>query len=689
MKNAGLAAAMFCLAASAGVLFAQEWPERAEGSIHLDVVVTDAAGKPVGGLDRRDFKILDDGKAREAASFAAYDGLHAKADPPVQMILVIDSVNNGFVEMALVREGLMKFLRQHEGRLAQPTTIVHFAASGVEFLSQPSTDGNALAAIVDKIPASLEPRGLDGLSLSMKALSALMKKEAGEPGRKMLIWLGTGWPTPTVTGPVLTRANERNELTQYGVAVQLAKEMEEERIALYGGFKGAEFYMRDYLKPGRKDSEIDSRALGLSVLALNSGGHGELPAINGDSAEAEILNDFVAEAGTFYSLSFDPPRAKRRDEFHELKVEVDKPGLTVRAITGYYNEPEYFRPKQKKQKQIMARQAEEPVVLRPVTVAQLAEIVGRLRSKHDEQAAKEIERLELTERLSSTKLAALGAELPGTRSKNALLAVGDASVFLAPPPDEIPQKAIPEIAEQRQMMSLTVDYLKRIIPRLPDFYANRSTTSFEEIWTPGDKEGLRGPGALHPAGVFKATVYVRGGREVVHADGAEERGLTTRGTFGPILSTAIIDAAHSDSTQWSRWEEGPNGPMAVFRWRVPQTESHYQVAGMGGLGEMSPSAYHGEIGIDPVSGAILRIVLEAEPGLGSSMERADIMVEYGSVAIGGKVYTCPVRSVAYSVGSLKTLEAALGMGLDQEAARLNDVVFNNYHVFRTEMRIVP
>jgi hypothetical protein len=32
-------------------------------------------------------------------------------------------------------------------------------------------------------------------------------------------------------------------------------------------------------------------------------------------------------------------------------------------------------------------------------------------------------------------------------------------------------------------------------------------------------------------------------------------------------------------------------------------------------------AYHGEIGIDPSSGTILRLTVEADPELGSAMER--------------------------------------------------------------------
>jgi hypothetical protein len=95
---------MFCLLASACVLFAREsGPEQRGEGIHLDVVVTDAAGKPISGLHEPDFKLLDDGRERSVSSFAAFDGLNAKADPPVEMILIIDCVNNGAVELAYIR----------------------------------------------------------------------------------------------------------------------------------------------------------------------------------------------------------------------------------------------------------------------------------------------------------------------------------------------------------------------------------------------------------------------------------------------------------------------------------------------------------------------------------------------------------------------------------------------------------
>jgi len=66
------------------------------------------------------------------------------------------------------------------------------------------------------------------------------------------------------------------------------------------------------------------------------------------------------------------------------------------------------------------------------------------------------------------------------------------------------------------------------------------------------------------------------------------------------------------------------------------------------------------------------------------VQRADIMVEYGAVAIGGKGYTCPVRSASIATGvSPMKLSATLYV------TRLDDVAFSGYHVFRTETRILP
>jgi hypothetical protein len=202
-------------------------------------------------------------------------------------------------------------------------------------------------------------------------------------------------------------------------------------------------------------------------------------------------------------------------------------------------------------------------------------------------------------------------------------------------------------------------------------------------------------------GGSKVVVVYRDGREVIdprewgkHPHHPEGEGLITRGTFGPILSIVFVDAAHSGGFTWSRWGRGSAGTVAVFRYRVPKEQSHYSVGTHGLSGdqgvEAQVSGYHGEVAIDPATGTILRVTVQAEQPLNSPILQSDIMVEYGPVEIGGKIYTCPVRSVSISIH---------GMGIMNEypftqststsdVTLLNDMTFDNYHQFRSESRIL-
>ena len=551
-----------------------------EGRIHLDVVVRDASGNLVTGLQAQDFSLSDDGKPRKIVSFTAFDEVKAKPAPPVVVILMIDALNNDFIEMAYIRQGLEQYLRQNAGHLAQPTSIVRLTTSGMETLSQASLDGNALADVVRGMGASNRPNGIYTFPPSMNALKRLAEEEAAKPGRKLLIWLGEGWPTPSITRETFTAVDGREQRANYQLIVQISKSLLDGHIVLYGGYTASEFYMRDYLKEVRKASDLDPHALSLDVLAYKSGGRGEVSLINGDSAVAGMISHFVAEASAYYAISFNPLQAKKADEFHALSVAVDRAGVTARTASGYYDQPEYYRPETMPEltKSLRKPEREALVEFTPVTVAQLSEIIREEKNRRDAELAKELERLQLTQRLNTNNLSALTAELRGPKAKAALMAVGDASVFLEPPEAEIPDRAVPDMEGRRRIFSLTVDYLKTTIPKLPNFYAKRFTTSFEEVLTPKSEKETQERGALHRVGESKATVYYRGGKEVVDEHGKQEHGLITRGTFGPILNTVIGDAARSSSMQWGRWEDGPNGPMAVFRFQVPQTKSHYEIS---------------------------------------------------------------------------------------------------------------
>jgi hypothetical protein len=85
--------------------------------------------------------------------------------------------------------------------------------------------------------------------------------------------------------------------------------------------------------------------------------------------------------------------------------------------------------------------------------------------------------------------------------------------------------------------------------------------------------------------------------------------------------------------------------------------------------------------------------------------RNDVLMEYGAIDIAGKKYICPTHSVSVmttwtlgSHGPLKTLVSKEeGLKAAREALALmefsrvnaiNEAVFSDYHVFRSEVRMV-
>jgi hypothetical protein len=97
-----------------------------EGLIKLDVVVTDKLGKPISGIARKDFKLLDNGQADKILTFHAYDGTSTRPDPPVRIILLIDTLNLPERLASYERREVERFLQQNGGRLAQPVSLSSF-----------------------------------------------------------------------------------------------------------------------------------------------------------------------------------------------------------------------------------------------------------------------------------------------------------------------------------------------------------------------------------------------------------------------------------------------------------------------------------------------------------------------------------------------------------------------------------
>jgi hypothetical protein len=300
---------------------------------------------------------------------------------------------------------------------------------------------------------------------------------------------------------------------------------------------------------------------------------------------------------------------------------------------------------------------------REISGEQLEQMLAGSNREPDVKVAKQLSDLELTERLSAARLARCEANLRGPDARRALIALADRSSFLDPPISEIPTIAEPDPQAQRRMIALSEDYVKKAIHQLPNLYATRVTISFQHNKKP-----------LHWVSTESAIVRYRDGQEerprvrtVPVRDGSGAGGMTTAGEFGPILYVALVDSAQGNLT-WSHWEQGAASPEAVYRYAVIAGKSHYHVNGQ-------YRGYHGEITVDPSNGTIRRLVLRADPEPNLPLLRADIVVEYGPVELGGKTYICPLKGVALSATWNRWW--------------LNDVAFEQYHLYRANAQLLP
>jgi VWFA-related protein len=311
-------------------------------SISLDVVVTPKSGAPVGDLQQRDFTIFDNKTLRPITSFRASGGSQA----PVHVFVVIDAVNVPYSNIAYTRGQIDKFLRAHGGELAYPTELAFFVDKGIQIQQAFSTDGNELSSSLNQYTVGLRDirrssqfEASDRFNLSITALRELVAAEAKLPGRKLILWVSPGWPL--LSGPqVYLDPKQSNWL--FSLIVDLSTQMREAGVTLYnvnplgaGEGVGRSNYYQDFLKGVSKPAQVSVGNLSLQVLAVQSGGL----ALYGSNDLTGYLEQCVADGEAYYRLTFDPPTADHRDEYHHIEVQVAKPGLIARTRNGYYLQP--------------------------------------------------------------------------------------------------------------------------------------------------------------------------------------------------------------------------------------------------------------------------------------------------------------------------------------------------------------
>lgn len=299
---------MFGLAAL-GLVAAVAAPAQETATFSVDVrlvnviaTVKDPSGKPVGDLEKKNFRVAAGGAPQEIAVFERH------TDRPISVALLFDASLSVAKELKFEQDAAMRFLRSLLGSGANPldAVAIYRFSSFVDKMQSFTGSLQRLREAVYLIRPESGTSVYDALYLAAEDLN-------GREGRKVII--------------IITDGGDTTSSTTYQEALE----------ALH--LADAVLYSIIVVPI---TSDAGRNLGGEHALRTLSGGTGGLwfrqhADKDLDEAFRQILRDLRLQ----YLIGFYPrglPPGGGR--FHRLEVEVDRPGVRVLARTGFFTPPE-------------------------------------------------------------------------------------------------------------------------------------------------------------------------------------------------------------------------------------------------------------------------------------------------------------------------------------------------------------
>jgi Ca-activated chloride channel family protein len=264
--------------------------------VEMYVSVTDGDGRPVPGLGPEDFRVYEEGEAREIATFSDARSL------PLTVGLAIDSSASMFVKLPSVGLAAAEFVRDS---LEADDRAFVVGFGGEPRLTQETTADDA------RLIRAIAGLRADGQTAVWESIVYSLVQLQGAPGKKALI--------------LYTDGADEDEDFSYRTTLRFARQvgvpiyfiLTNNEIVRTGG---KALGVRSFLGRVRELAE----AVGGRIYLVRSGE--DLSAVYREIGD-ELRSQYLL---TYYSE--DLPEAT----FRRVRVEAVQPGLEVRTIAGYY-----------------------------------------------------------------------------------------------------------------------------------------------------------------------------------------------------------------------------------------------------------------------------------------------------------------------------------------------------------------
>ena len=346
--------------------------------VQVSVSAHDTKGRPVEGLKKEDFEVLDNGKPQSIAVFHGEkiaNGTAPPAAPPPlppgvftnqlpekpskrggYAVILLDYFNSGFRNPARARQYAIEMLKRLDP--AAGVALYTLDRSGLHVASEIGSDRSAvlkkLASVFGQ-PAPCYQPSLDGQSDAMdciglgspldkevvtfdtknritdtlNALQAIAGHLAGLPGRKGLIWISSAFPLQVDERAAASQIfpEAMGGQTLFGTASNSAmRALNNANVALYP------VDPRGLSSESPVDNASDFTWPTMDFFAERTGG----TAFYGRNDLDVGMQAAVEDVQASYTLGFYAPQDKPREGFHKLSVRTLRAGVTLRYKEGYY-----------------------------------------------------------------------------------------------------------------------------------------------------------------------------------------------------------------------------------------------------------------------------------------------------------------------------------------------------------------